>query len=198
MPPIPAVPAVINTPVPSRGAAFAALHTAGSISHHSEISSLGCSGVSSGASENVRRPVTRRNRNSEDYDSDDDATEAEDTYEVDFGENFWDPGGMQQQELVDDEAPDAGQGQGTDDVEEFPAGAPVNDFARLLEGCRDFGFKELSDDEAKAMPAPPKLYSAGSGVRWRVASSFTTPLGAFAKSGFSERLIAGWVKNSNR
>ena len=85
------VPSVINTPAVSTAAAFAALHTAGSISYISDLSSLAVSGVSGSTQSqsaldnpSSRRPLTRNTTADEDDNSDDANTEDEDEFEVDF------------------------------------------------------------------------------------------------------------------
>jgi hypothetical protein len=194
----PVVPLVVNTPAASTAAAFAAVHTAGSISYISDLSSLGVSGVSGSTQSqsasddhSSRRPSTR-NTADEDDNSDDANTEDEDEFEVDFGETFWNPC---RNANDDDSSDESGSERG--DVGSFPADAGAHDFARLLQQCTTFNFRELTAEEANTRESPQKIYDGPSGLRQHVASSFRTPLGAFRRAGFSDDLIARWTNNSN-
>jgi hypothetical protein len=81
---------VIETPAITTRAAFAAAHTAGSLSG---ISSLGNSQETTNRSQanRINRQGQRTRLLTENYahNSDDNNTEAEDEYKVNFSENFW-------------------------------------------------------------------------------------------------------------
>ena len=75
------------------------------------------------------------------------------------------------------------------------------DLGTLIAACTDFPFTELTEEEANEWMRtnpPPKLYNGDSGLKRGVASSFDTPLEAFARSGFSPELITKYTANSNR
>jgi hypothetical protein len=127
------------------------------------------------------------------YDSDGDKTVGEDVYDVNFNENFW-----QTTTSLDDPVV-ALEEEGEDpDCPCCPASAPVNDYARLLEGCTRFDFCQLTGEQAERMPPPQKLYDGDSGLKRNVANQFQSPLGAFRRAGCTEELVAHWTTNSNR
>ena len=59
-----------------------------------------------------------------------------------------------------------------------PASAGVHDYARMLQACETFTFRELTPEETCAMPDPPEIYKGACELKRRVAYSFDTPLGA--------------------
>ena len=84
------------------------------------------------------------------------------------------------------------------DVTTCPENVLLNDFARLLKNCKEFTFTELTEEQARIMPKPQKIYKGPSGLRRNVATSFRTPLGAFRKAGFTLEMVKRWVENSNK
>lgn len=137
------------------------------------------------------------------YDSDDDVTVGDDAFDLDVYENFWrnqlkeSRYFFQRNEDEDD--------LGADD----PGALPITDttdtnmadhfdVASLLQNCTEFGFTEVSPDEAKSMLPQPKIYDQPFRLKRGVAASIFTPLDAFRRSGFTEELVATWTQNSNK
>ena len=90
------------------------------------------------------------------------------------------------------------------DVTYCPDNVLLNDFACLLKDCKEFTFTELTEEQARIMPKPQKIYQGPSGLRRNVATSFKTPLGAFRtlgafrKAGFTLDMVKRWIENSNQ
>ena len=121
---------IIETPSPTQNAAFAALHTAGSISG---ISSLGNSDFSNSNTSRRQNAFTRRASrmvSEMDVDSDDNTTASEASYEVDFSDNFW-----SNQYGLDERDLDENFTEHERDEIHVPAGAGPSDFARMLDHC---------------------------------------------------------------
>ena len=98
---------------------------------------------------------------------------------------------------LDNEDNDDEEGPDPDALSSVPDGEE-NDYAKLLERCTHFEFREMSTTEANNMRQPQKVWDGTSGLKRNVASQFSTPLGAFQRAGFSEDMVAHWVTNSNR
>jgi hypothetical protein len=186
------IPGEITTPAPTQHAAFAALHTAGSVSG---LSSFGNSETTSRSDRRRRTSARLRNQIEEENDSDDGDTDNEDNYEVDFTQNFW-QSRRELQSLI--------EGEYCDDLDEDDNSVMVRnqesvlDYGRHLEKCSDFNFVELTREEADRMEPPGKVYSGESGLRRGVAGRFSTPLGAFRASGFTMHLVLRWTLSSNK
>jgi hypothetical protein len=124
---------VIETPAITTRAAFAAVHTAGSLSG---ISSLGNSQATTSWSQanRVNRQGQRTRLSTENYahDSDDNDTEAEDEYKVNFSENFWQSRRKLQEMVEEDLVDKEGLGVEEQDVGSCPPDAVQFDYARLL------------------------------------------------------------------
>jgi hypothetical protein len=176
------------TPAPNLREALAALHTAGSIQTSGSDSMLLPQRV---------RPSTRASSPPEENDSDNEITDAEDEYEVDFNDNFW-RNREELRELVDEEAVVPNEDDEAEDAVTCPPGADSCDYARLLKNVTEFQFREVSPSEAELMDDPPKIYDGESGLQRGVSSSFHTPFGSFRRSGFTEELVLRWTMNSNK
>jgi len=181
----PPIPETIETTPVRNNRGFADLYTAGSVSG---VSSLGHSEI---REQQTRQRITRSSADS-DCDSDGELTVDEDKHDVDFQENFWAPVATLDNEDNDDE-----EGPDPDALSSAPDGEE-NDYAKLLERCTHFEFREMSTTEANNMRQPQKVWDGTSGLKRNVASQFRTPLGAFQKAGFSEDMVAHWVINSNK
>jgi hypothetical protein len=72
------------------------------------------------------------------------------------------------------------------------------DLGELLKNCTQFRFTELSDEQAAAMPLPPRVFDQPSGLRQHVKDWITNPFQAFRHSGFTDAMVARWTKNSNK
>jgi hypothetical protein len=59
-----------------------------------------------------------------------------------------------------------------------------------LQDCKVFNFEELTPEQAAYVSSAQKMYVAESGLRQGAATSFATPLEAFDRAGFTERMIA--------
>lgn len=185
------------TPAITVEAAFAAVHTAGSLSG---VSSLGNSQGTTHSSQsnriNSQRQRTRLSSDNDAHDSDEDDTEAEDEYEVNFSEIFWQRR-RELQEMVEEDLIDEEVGE-EQDVVSCPTDALQFDYARLLKDVTDFNFEHLTLEEAREMEDPPPVYHGEHGLKRGVSNSFDTTLQAFRIAGFSEQLIERWTLNSNK
>jgi hypothetical protein len=165
----------------------------------SGVSGISSLGQSQGSSRSSRTQRTRHitTTTGDGTNSDEEDTDNEDNYQVDFSENFWQSREelqeMVQNDLVDEEVLGV-----EGDVDSCPDHAGQFDFARMLRDCSDFDFTELTEEEANEMPVPPEIYSGESGLKRGVACTFDTPLGAFQRSGFTKLLVERWTDNSNR
>jgi hypothetical protein len=146
----------------------------------------------------------------QEQDSDDNETDDEAGYDVNFHENFWqsratvkeivnvfeDDGDQQSSFMTRNSGADSRDGQ--------QVGAGDLDYGALLRDCSDFQFREISREDEEAdcdgvMSPPPKIYNEEmSGLRRGIASAFDSPITAFRQAGFTLQLVARWTKNSNR
>jgi hypothetical protein len=130
------------------------------------VSSSGRSRQSSGTESTNRSQSSRRSArifsSSDDADSDDDFTDKEDEFEVDFNDNFWERR-QQEQRLVDTLDPDDEESNAEDDIV-APEVAEQNDYASLLASCREFPFIELQPEEASRMNLAQKIYDGPTGL----------------------------------
>jgi hypothetical protein len=67
----------------------------------------------------------------------------------------------------------------------------------MLENCKTFNFTTVSEEEGATMDFRQKIYTGETGLRRGVAHSFTTPVEAFQRAGFTQELIRRWTKNTN-
>jgi hypothetical protein len=135
-------PLLLQTPSPTQRSVFANLYTAAlSVSG---VSSLGNSNTEQSTGEQSRRMRTRNSGEDDDeYDSDGDKTVGEDIYDVNFNENFWQTTTSPDDPVVEEEE------EGEDpNCPCCPANAPMNDCARLLQGCTRFDFCQLTIKQA--------------------------------------------------
>ena len=143
--------------------------------------------------------TTRSRKRTREPDSDDDVTEDEDNHEPDIEQNFWHHREklwrqmQKQEEAYESRSEDEDE----DDVVAPSTESPF-DVATLLNRATDFGFQEMNTEETAAMPEPPQIYHAPFGIKEGIAEQVKTPFDAFRLSGFTERMVAKWTKNSNK
>jgi hypothetical protein len=131
-------------------------------------------------------------------DSDDDVTVGDDDYELDENDNFWKEREREYLEMVCQEDMYNSDSEDDDGSDESDFGDNVMDIAALLRGATDFDFDEISPEQVRDLPAPPKVFDGRSGLKEGVAESILTPFDAFRQSGFTDETIRRWTKNSNK
>ena len=204
---------IVNTPAAQsmQRKAFASLHTAGSASGYTEISSLGNSNRSQAAA--PPRAVRKTRSTVDEYDTDDADTEGEAEYEMNLQDGLWNIMTNQDEDLLrririnelnvsDEDDENTSHVSTASPIGTASVSAAVPDYGTLLQNCTDFHFEEIktkseAEEWMRAHP-PPKIYDGESGLKRGVAASFETPLGALRKAGLTPELVARYTYNSNR